>query len=368
MSDTAQQRHVITGPESARIWINGRPYLNFVGSSYLALQAAEELRAAGRRALALGHPWSQMRSAAYADADPVLDEFEAEAIQFFGEESAVFMPTGYFCGMAAVAGLRGQFDVVCLDELAHYSLYDAALLSGCAVHTFAHADATALRDRLCKAAAAGQRPLVLTDGVYATTGRLPPLADYAREVAAVDGLMFVDESHAYGVLGAHGRGAAEHCGVSQVLHGGSIGKGLCAQGGVLPCSSSLAKRIRTLPPLRGAGAGAPVSALVGAAALRLARLHPERRQHLHAINQRLKSELRNLGLEILSTPAPITAFRVGRNADMVALRTSLLADGVHVIVSNYIGAGPEGMIRCGTFADHTNSDIDMLISSLRRRL
>lgn len=358
----------VRGPESARIWIDEQPYINFVGCSYLALQACEELRSAGRRAVELGHPWSQMRSAAYGGADPVFDEPESEGASYFGHETSVFLPTGYFCGLAAVAGLQSEFDAIFIDELGHFSLFDAARLSGCPWSTFPHCDAGALQDAVRRCSTTNRRPLVLTDGVFATTGRIPPLAEYARIVADADGLLFVDESHGYAVVGRNGRGAAEHCGVTGALHAGTLGKGFCAQGGLLPCTREFAARVRSLPPVRGAGAGSPVSALVAAAAMRFTRAHPERRKHLHAISQRLKTGLRGLGLEIVDTPAPITAFRVGRKPDMLALQKSLFDDGLNIVVSNYIGAGPEGMIRCATFADHSESDIDHLVEALRQRL
>lgn len=362
---------VVRGPESARIWIDDRPWINFVGSNYLALQDHAELRDAGRRAVELGQAWSQLRSAAHGGAiDPAFDAVCDEGARFFGTETSVFMPTGYFCGPAAVAALAGRFDALLVDELSHYSLHDAARLADCPRTVFAHGDAQALEDALRPCRAAGQRPLVLTDGVFATTGRIPPLADYARLAAAAGGTLFVDESHAYAVVGAQGRGAAEHCGVEAAAyhHAGTLGKGFCAQGGLLPSTPAIATRARSLPPLRGAGAGSPVSALVAAAALRLVREHPARRLRLQAVSQRLKSGLRALGLDIVDTPAPITAFRVGRRPQMLALQRALFDDGLHVAVSNYIGAGPEGVIRCATFADHGDDDVDALVGALRSRL
>ena len=358
----------VRGPESARLWIDEQPYVNFVGCSYLALQSLDDLRNAGRRGVELEHPWSQMRSAAHGGSDPVFEELAREGATFFCSETSVFLPSGYFCGPAVVAGLRPGFDVVLIDELAHFSLFDAARLSGCPVVPFVHADVSALHDALRQHVAPMQRPLVLTDGVFATTGRIPPLADYARGVAEAGGLLFVDESHAYGVVGSTGRGAAEYCGVTDAWHSGTLSKGFCAQGGLLPCSLEFAARVRSLPPVRGASAGSPVSALVAAAAMRYARTHPERREHLHTISQRLKDGLRGLGLEIVETPAPITAFTVGRNANMVALQRSLFDEGMHVALSSYIGSGPEGMLRCATFADHSESDIDQLVAALRQRL
>ena len=358
----------IRGPESARLWIDEEPYINFVGCNYLALQTFDELRSAGRLAVEMGHPWSQMRSGAHGGSDPVFEELAREGASFFDTETSVFLPTGYFCGLAAVAGLQPRFDIVFIDELAHFSLHDAARLSGRSVIPFPHADATALHDALRAHLREGQRPLVLTDGVFATTGRIPPIADYARSANEADGLLFVDESHAYGVVGKNGRGAAEYCGITNAYHAGTLSKGFCAHGGLLPCSMEFATRVRGLPPVRGASAGSPVSAMVAAAAMRYAQAHPQRRDYLHWISQRLKSGLRGLGLDIVDTPAPITAFTVGRNADMVKLQRSLFEDGFNVALSSYIGSGPEGMIRCATFADHSEADMDALVRALRELL
>lgn len=359
---------VLQGPESARILIDNRSLINFAGATYLALQPMTELRAAAQRAVDTGHSWSQMSSNAYGGTDPFFAEFETEGARFFGSETSVYLPTGYFCGLASVAALQSSFDKIFIDEMAHFSLYDAARLSGASVCAFAHCDSDALQDAVRKHCSEGQRPLVLTDGVFATTGRIPPLAEYSRIAFGAGGQLFVDESHGYGVVGDNGRGAAEYCGVTDAFHAGTLSKGFCAQGGIMPCTRDFAARVRSRPPVRGANSGSPVSALVASAALRLTRELPERRERLHTLSQRLKIGLRGLGLDILDTPAPITSFRIGTRTDMLALQKSLFDEGIHVLHSTYIGAGPEGVIRCATFADHSESDLDTLIASLRHRM
>ena len=354
----------IRGPESARLIIDGIPFLNFVGSCYLAQQMHPTLMNAGRNALETAGAWYQIRTAAYSGCDPIFDDVADAAARFFGTEAAVYMPSGYFAGPAAVSGLAGQFDVVVLDELAHFSLVDAARQSLLPTYVFPHLNADRLAELLKSHGVAGHRPLLMTDGVFATSGSIPPLAAYDRLVKEHGGQLFVDESHAYGVLGEHGRGASEHCGVF-ALHGGSISKGICAHGGIFPCTQAFADRIKSRPPLRGVGAGSPISAAVSAAALNLAQARPERRQHLRNISQRLKTGLRGLGLKVADTVAPITSFQAGLRADMQNLQRALFSHGINVVISNYIGSGPEGVIRCATFADHTESDIDQLIAAIR---
>ncbi len=353
----------VTGPESARLTIDGRQLVNFVGCGYLALHQLPQLKDAALRALELGQPWSFIGSAGYGGADPPFDDVASAIGAFFGTETGVYLPTGYFCGLAGVAGLQGGFDAVFVDELAHFNLHDAAWLSRKPVATFRHADAGALHDALKQHAG---RPLVLTDGVFATTGRVPPLRDYAALAAERGGLLFVDESHAYGVVGATGKGAAEHCGTPDALHGGTLSKGFCALGGLLPCTSAFAARVRGLPPVRGANPGSAVMAMVSTAALRAAADDPGRRRRLGMLSQRLKTGLRAIGLDVIETPAPITSFQLPSRGEMVSLQRRLFDQGIHVLLSNYIGAGPQGTIRCATFADHSEADIELLLGALRR--
>lgn len=355
----------VTGPESARLTVDGRRLVNFVGCNYLALQQLPQLKAAALQALGLEQPWSYMGSAGYGGFDPAFDGVVRAAADFFGTETSVYLPTGYFCGLAAVAGLEEAFDVVFIDEFAHFNLRDAAVLSGKPVNFYRHADLDALHDGLQTYSG---RPLILTDGVFATTGRIPPLGEFAAFAAERGGLLFVDESHAYGVVGPTGRGATEHCEATGALHAGTLSKAFCALGAVLPCTDALSTRVRALPPVRGANPGSAIMAMVSAAALRAVAADPSRRQRVSLLSQHLKAGLRLLGLEVIETPAPISAFQLRCSDEMLSLQSRLFDEGIHVLVSNYIGAGPEGTIRCTTFADHSEDDIDLLLDALRRLL
>jgi 8-amino-7-oxononanoate synthase len=83
------------------------------------------------------------------------------------------------------------------------------------------------------------------------------------------------------------------------------------------------------------------------------------------VSQYLRNKLRGSGVDVADSPAPIVAFRLGDRANMVAVQERLFADGIYVLVSNYIGAGPDGIIRCAIFADHTEADLDALVDGFR---
>src|SRR5262249_31480364 len=96
--------------------------------------------------------------------------------------------------------------------------------------------------------------------------------------------------------------------------------------------------------------------------------HPERLQQLRQNTAYLKTRLRELGLDAGATVAPVAAFKLGSRQAMVVLQQRLMSEGIFVLHSDYIGAGMEGGIRCGIFADHTRVHMDLLIDWLRRLL
>jgi 7-keto-8-aminopelargonate synthetase-like enzyme len=350
---------------SARLSVEGREYLNFFGSGYLALTDVPDIRAAVKKALDSGVPFSQHVPAVLGGIDPLFAAAEKACAAACHRESSVYLPSGYLVGAVGLAAAAGSFDVLLIDAAAHYNLRDAAKVQGVPILEYAHCDVQSLREILVQHIRPGQRPLLLTDGVFATTGHLAPLAEYVGELLPYGGRLFVDESHAFGVVGAHGRGAAEECNVEEhCSEGSTLSKALCAQGAFVTCTSSQAQRLRSVPPLRGACAGSPLSAVATAAALDYVAAHPEFRIQLRALAEYFRSRVREIGLSVPESPAPIVSFSFGTRAAMVAVQQRLFERGIYVYHSTYLGAGPEGMIRCAVFRDHSRSDIDTLVGAL----
>jgi len=356
----------ISGPVSARMTIDGKEYINFYGAGYLALSGLSEIRAAVMRTLAQGAPFGRQVPSILGAVDTVFDDLERAGAAACGTESSVYFASGYMIGRVGLASLEQPFDVLVLDERAHYNLTEAAKVSGLPSFAFAHCDVDSLRELLKRQVRANQRPLLITDGAFATNGRIPPLADYAAVLAPYDGRLFVDEAHSFGVVGANGRGAVEFCKVEHTAAAGAtLSKAFCGQGAIVGCSAASAERLRFAPVIRGACAGSPLSAAAATASLAYVAARPELRTSLHAMGDYLRLQLRNIGIDVFDTPAPIVSFQCGNRADMLALQRRLFDRGIYVLHSTYIGAGPEGVIRCAVFRDHAREDIDALIDALR---
>lgn len=365
MPNTLLTGRVVGGPASARMTIDGREYINFFGAGYLALTRIPQVRAAVANALREDAPFACPVSAAMGCIDPHFEAVERAGASACGTEASVYFASGYQIGAVGLHSLEQSFDQIVLDEGAHYNLTDAVKSWGLPALTFAHCDADGLRKVLKQHVGPKQRPLVISDGVFATSGRVAPLADYATAIEPYDGRLLVDESHAFGVVGQKGRGAAEYCGVERVtVCGATLSKAFCAQGAIIGCSKETAARLRQVPVLRGATAGSPLSAVAATAGLTYVAEHPELRDGLQALAGYFRTRLRAIGVDVIETPAPIVSFRLGSRTEMLAIQQRLFQRGIHIYHSNYIGAGAEGMIRCAVFRDHSRSDIDALIAEL----
>lgn len=357
----------IDSPIGAEITVEGRRYINFGGSSYLGLSSKPEIVEAGLgplRANGAGYQFGrEFRLATRAHL-----EVEAEAAAFFGTESALHMAAGYYFGFMALAAMRKDFTTIFIDEWAHHSLREAAVVSGLVIHAFKHLDAADLEDKLRRHLPSGGRPLVLTDGMYSTFGEIAPLDQLVRLAASYGGKVLVDESHSFGVLGEHGLGVCEQWQVpaDSILRGGSTCKALGVVGGIVPASDAEIAALRTTPIARGASAGLAAAAAMCAASFRYIRRHPELLIRLRANIAYMKGGLKRIGFDAGDNIAPVAAFDTGARISPEELQKQLMVRGIHVFHSTYIGAGSRGVIRCGIFADHTQEHIDQLLDALQR--
>ena len=165
-----QAAPLMQSPPGALTTIDGRQFLYFVGTGYLGLQGrAEVIQAACDAARQYGVGSATTRTG-YGTTPPLL-EVERLTAELTGAEDALYFPSGYASSQVAAAALADACDAVAIDEFSHYCLFEAARATGRPTFRFAHGDAAALRTVLAEKVKPGQRPLVLTDGVFACARR-----------------------------------------------------------------------------------------------------------------------------------------------------------------------------------------------------
>lgn len=374
---------VLQSPPGARATIDGREYLYFAGTSYLGLAGRAEVIEAACEAVRRYGVHTATSRTGFGNNPPTL-AVEQHGAQFFGTEDAFYFVSGYVGNHILIQMVAATSDAVFIDELSHYSLYEAARLSGLPVIPFRHRDSEDLDRRLAQGVRQGQRPVLMTDGVFPMTGALAPIDEYLRVLRSfMPAAILLDDAHGVGVLGEQGRGTLEHLGLWPKNVNGLRGEEgpvlcLCATmskamggfGGIIPGSRAFVERARRASHYFD-GASAPPSASAGATdkALELVMREPELRRRLRDNAQRMRHGLRSLGLNVEDWPTPNIGLRVGGAGQMRKIHEELKDRGILVpYISSYTGAGKDGLLRIAVFATHTDEMIDQLLRELRQVL
>ena len=295
-------------------------------------------------------------------------QLETELAAFVGKPSAMICSTGYQSNLAALSAVAGPNDLLVLDARCHRSLFDGDKLSGAEFSVYGHQDVGHLRRLLERRR--DRRVLIVTDSVFSMEGTIAPLralVDLAQEFGA---RLYVDESHALGVLGPTGAGAAEAQGVLDRvdLVMGTFSKSLAAVGGFVAGSREV------IDHLRHHGAGHVFSAslpppVVGAAlaALDIIRTQPELRHAVVRTAERAAERLVALGYHAEFHGAPIVPVVFGNSTLALAAYKQFMGAGVYV---NPVGppAVPEERagFRTSYMATHGEADIDAALAVFAR--
>lgn len=359
----------IQSVSGAHMTVGGREMLNFTGCCYLGICNEPALIAAGVDAIRRYGSLGQIPRHYGALPKPYF-EVEEAAKRFFQSEGAMFFSQGYLFASIALQGLMDRYDVIFVDEGAHYAVKTGALATQKPIIYFRHCSTADLADKLQTHLQPGQRPMVATDGMFPTWGNVPPLDEYWRLVDQYDGWIVVDESHSLGVFGPNGRGIVEKFGVprERVIAGGSLAKAFCAYGAIALGSQECIDAMWQSPPARGAAGGMTAAAAMSAAALNYAAEHPELLAKLRHIIAYIKGKMNAMGIAVGESESPNVTFSLGTPAEMRRIQQALLEEGIYIMYSNYIGAPAGGVLRLSLFADHTEADIDRFLAALQRQM
>ena len=360
-------RRVCTPLPQGRCQIDGQELCNFSANDYLGLAQEPRVREAAIRALqetgagSGASPLVSGRTPWQADLEQALAHFE-------GQSAALLFPSGFAANLGAIVALAGPDDEVYCDRLNHASLVDGCRLSGARLRVYRHQDLAGLADLLTKGQLIRRRWIV-SDAVFSMDGDLAPLAELADLADRFDAGLIVDEAHATGVFGDHGRGVCEHAGVEARvdIRVGTLSKALGGLGGFVAGSEALIDHLwnhaRTqvystaLPP--------PVCA-AATAALQILQAEPERRQRLWALSAQLRNGLAANGVDVYpGSTGPIVPIVIGEPAAAVAAAKKLQSLG-YLVGAIRPPTVPRGTarLRISVSAAHRESDIEGLIAAV----
>jgi 8-amino-7-oxononanoate synthase len=342
--------------------IGGRRVLNFANYNYLGLSGDPEVTRAAQDAVAR---WGSSVSASrvVSGERPIHAALEGEIAHFLGVDDAIVFIGGHPANVSTISHLFATDDVILCDALMHNSAVQGAEFSGARRLTFPHNDWRTLDTMLQRVRGRHRRALILLEGVYSADGDVPDLRRFIEVKERHGALLMVDEAHSLGVLGATGRGIAEHAGVDPSavdIWMGTLSKSLASCGGYIAGATALVEYLKYTAPGFLYSVGIPPSnAAAALAALRKLIAEPER---VAALKQRAAYFLhrcREAGLDTgASAGTPVIPVIVGDSLRAAKLSAVLLAAGVNV-QPMVAPAVPNDRARLRFFVASTHSEAEI---------
>jgi glycine C-acetyltransferase len=363
---TYKTERVLEGPQRAKIEVGGRTVLNMCANNYLGLADHPEVVQAAREALdQWGYGLASVRF--ICGTQQLHKDLEARISTFAGMDDTILYNSCWDANGGLFETILGPEDAIISDELNHASIIDGIRLCKAKRLRYKTNDMADLRAKLAEAKDARHR-LIATDGVFSMDGHLanlPAICDLADEF---DALVMVDDSHAVGFVGPHGRGTPEHFGVMDRIDilTGTLGKALGgASGGYTSGRKELVEWLRnrsrtylfsnTVAPPVAAGALKAIDLLEASTALR---------DTLAANTAFFREEMTRHGFSILQGEHPIVPVMLGDAAVATRMADLMLAEGVYVIGFSY-PVVPQGKARIRTqvSAAHSRDDLEQAIKA-----
>lgn len=371
----AEKNYTMESKTGTEVVLNGKTYLYFAGTSYFQLHSHPEvIKAANEATLEYGIGSATTR--VMTGTTPLLEQMEEKLANYFNTEDAAYVPSGYLSSLAGLMALKdlGKCQVIFLDEDSHYSLSDGAVATGLPVISFQHRNLDDLEKLMKKHLAPGQRPLVASDGLFPVMGSLAPIRDYLEMTEKYDGVVWIDDAHGVGILGAHGRGSCEALRIrsNRIYLGATLSKAFGAYGGIIAGKSDFIREVRSGAVMTGSSSPMNAAVAAGMKGLELVRENNSFRKNLWSIARYLRESLEHMGIpgEAHFIPEmhgciPIFSFAHRDAKTMKAIHKYMMDQGIYTQYTSYRGAGSEGVLRVVVSSSHKKVEIVRLTHTLR---
>lgn len=348
--------------------------IDFTSNDYLGLSQHPAIRQAMIAELTAGDGVGSAGSRLLRGHRAAHAELEAFAARFFGVESALFFSTGFTANYALFTCLADRRDAIVYDAAIHASAKEGIHAAHARRYKVPHNDADGFRDAVRRARRDGAETVWVTvEGVYSMDGDIAPLDDLLTIADDDDAVLIIDEAHATGVLGAHGRGLAcgQH-GRANVISLHTCGKAM-GVAGALVCGPAVVidYLVNAARPFIYSTAPLPAMAAAVQRALMLIDEEPWRRQRLLALAARAQARLRGIGgASVPETIIPETGTQIipvilGSDERAVATAGAVqqLGYDVRAIRPPTVAAGT-ARLRLSLSSDRSEAEVDGLAAAI----
>ena len=361
-----REYRTIESAQGSYVQINGKSYLSFCSNNYLGLADHPRIKQAAIAAINQ-YGWGTGASRLVAGNMILHQELEKKIADFKGTEAALLFPTGYMANVGALCALVGREDIVIGDKLNHASIIDGCRQSGATFRVYPHNDVSQL-ESLLQRSSKHRRRLVVTDSVFSMDGDTAPLPEIVEITQKYDAILMIDDAHAMGVFGRHGKGMIEHYGLEGKIDiiMGSLSKAIGSIGGFITGNKDLIDFFKNkarsfiyttaLPPAACAASLAGLTLIQEDTTL-IDKLW----ENIRYLRSRLSKFISNISGE-----SPIIPIIIGSAEDALNVSTRLYENGI-LIPAIRPPTVPLGTsrLRVSLMATHSKEDINRLIDTLK---
>jgi glycine C-acetyltransferase len=358
---------VLESAQGPEVEIAGRSLINLSSNNYLGLNTHPALvQAASQAALQWGAGTGAVRT--IAGTQTLHEELERRLAEFKHTQASLTFQSGYTVNVGVLGSMLDQGDCVVSDKLNHASIIDGIRLTKADRILYEHVDVDDAERALAEARSKGYRRILLvTDGVFSMDGDIAPLKELVERAEAHNAAVMVDDAHATGVLGSHGRGTTDHFD----LHGrvalniGTLSKAVGVVGGYVCASQAVRDHlIHKSRPFLFSSSHPPAVVAACIAAIDVLEADQELINQLWKNTAYFKDALRGLGFDLGRSETPITPVMCGEATRAMQLSDLLVERG---IFAQGIGfpTVPRGQARVRTIvtATHTRQQLDRALEA-----
>ena len=367
-----KSERVIASPQSAEIELaDGSKVLNFCANNYLGLADHPDIIAAAKEALDT-HGFGMASVRFICGTQDLHKQLEATISKFFGKEDTILYAACFDANGGLYEPLLQEDDAIISDALNHASIIDGVRLCKAKRFRYANCDMADLEAQLQAADAAGARTkLVSTDGVFSMDGFIAPLDEITALAAKYGALVHIDECHATGFLGEHGRGSAEVKGCLDRIDiiTGTLGKAMGgALGGFTTGKREVIEMLRQRSrPYLFSNSLPPHVVAAGIKAFDMLSSAGELRETLVANTRHFRERMVAAGFDVKPGVHPISPVMLYDAPLAQKFAARLLEEGIYAI-GFFFPVVPKGQARIRTqiSAAHTREHLDRAIDAFTR--
>ena len=369
---TWREERIITTPQYSRINTTAKPgVVNFCANNYLGLSNHPALIAAAKASYDnWGFGLSSVRF--ICGTQQIHKDLERKLAHFLGMDDAILYSSCFDANGGLFETLLSAEDAVISDELNHASIIDGVRLCKAKRYRYKNSNMDELRACLEDAKASGCKKIVIaTDGVFSMDGYIANLTAICDLADEFDALVMVDDSHAVGFMGEHGKGTHEHCGVMGRVDiiTGTFGKAMGgASGGYTAARQPIVDLLRQRSrPYLFSNTVAPAICAATIRTIELLEESTELRDRVHENGRYFRAKMEALGFDMLPGEHPIVPVMLYDPKVAHEFARRMLEKGVYVVAFCY-PVVPKGKdrIRTQISAGHTKEDLDFAVECFRQ--